>query len=46
MKTAKFFELAKLHGLESCEVVISKDTSIDMNVYQAEVENYSMLIPV
>jgi len=42
MKTAKFFELAKLYGLESCEVVVSKNTSIDMNVYQGEVENYSV----
>ncbi len=42
MRVAKFFELAKTHGLESCEVVIRKNTSIDMNVYQSEVENYSI----
>lgn len=42
MKVAKFFELAKEHGLESCEVVISRGTSIDMNVYQGEVENYGV----
>lgn len=42
MRVAKFFELAKTHGLESCEVVIRKNTSIDMNVYQSEVENYSV----
>lgn len=42
MKVAKFFELAKQHGLASCEVGISRSTSIDMNVYQSEVENYSV----
>ncbi len=42
MRTKKFFELAQTLGLESCELVIKKSTSIDMNVYQSEVENYSI----
>lgn len=42
MKVAKFFELAALHGLEASEVVITKSTEIQMNVYHAEVESYSV----
>lgn len=42
MKVTKFFELAKASGLEASEVVISKSTSIDMNVYHSEVENYGV----
>lgn len=42
MNVKKFFELAKEKGLEEAELVIQKDKAIDMSVYEASVEKYSL----
>lgn len=42
MNVNKFFALAKEKGLEAAEVVINRSNSLNMSVYDASVESYSM----
>lgn len=42
MNVNKFFELAKKANLESCELVISSDRSLDISIFKSEVESYTV----
>ncbi len=42
MNTKYFFEAAKQNGIEVCELNYKLSKSIEINVYQDELENYKI----
>ena len=42
MNSKKYFALAKENGIDVCELKISKDTSLNIEIYKGEDINYSV----